>query len=253
MDFLYVHSDLIKEIKDFRLEIIEDYEIYLDLATIRCVWPQCICNPICERIFIKHYLNKRARVFVVEGKNALLSTLTIKKHIRKKYEISYMENCIHTPIDENENNINLNVLKGLNVCELQERLTALHSGAYFNFGKNFDEQVFERCANSLWDIKKSEVGLEIYHLFKKQHKWMLLLFRDEKTNMDYTAEVLFKELKAQENDAVEAYTTAYKVAMNGFFPVFSSNHQDEILPIYKNLSKHLKVKLLTDQSTGVSK
>ncbi|WP_270244422.1 hypothetical protein [Lactococcus lactis] len=99
-------------ISESNLIIYRSTQVRFDEQMIESMWPQFKDDVISNRILNNYLDQKFLEMWYVEGEEAILNCLKIKKKIRLEFSNSPFQSCIHTPSNFEECIYDKNILRG---------------------------------------------------------------------------------------------------------------------------------------------
>lgn len=224
-----VFKEAEKLLKENSLEIFDTFRFVINSNQIMGIWSHRCFDPFIHNVMIKAYEGKEFLLWKINGADALKICMDVKRKIRQKYALSFINNCIHCPKDTKEYRSNLQAIDEVNVYKPSEEYDKLEK-TLKNTKRLISFEDFDKCCTDFVDVDET-----VYkRVFINDKKYEIVLHIDNIHWMTEYAMCLYDNMP--DISLKEAYIYAYTVVEYEDVPIFASSDLSEINKMMDSLN-----------------
>ena len=208
-------------LRDNNLEIFGTSRFVINRNQIMGIWSHRCFEPFIYNVMIKAYEGKEFFLWKINGVDAFKICMDVKRKLRQKYALSFINNCIHCPKDTKEYESNLQAIDEVEVYKPSEEYNNLEK-TIKNTKRSISFDEFDKCCADFVDVDDT-----VYKkIFINDKKYEIVLRRDNIHWMTEYAMCLYDNMP--DISLKEAYIYAYTVVEYEDVPIFVSSDVSEI-------------------------
>ena len=97
-----VYPMLLEQLQHYGQRVYDERTVLLTKDKIMEIWPQTRNDPVSQAVFVKRYSGMSLPLLMIQGENSLNHVYMIKKKIRSLFATNAIDNCLHSPRNQNE-------------------------------------------------------------------------------------------------------------------------------------------------------
>lgn len=234
----YREHRIIEEVRGYlnynKLKIIKEMSLKLTSDNIQNIWEFTKQDVISRKILNKYIRDRKLLLIVLEGEDAIKKINILKKIIRRKYAVNFLQNCIHAPRTQEEYEKDIDIFSGgVKNYKIKNRLI-------------YDTGEFEKFEKLLKNNEKMNENIDkIYSIIINKNidtyldinnhicKYKLYLHNDSIHELIYIVGALYNFLP--KISLVEAYLMAISAEQNSKCLIMSAHQKTTVGAVYCKL------------------